>query len=176
MKRILFLLLPALWFSQDLKYAEQWNELDTLKAKEIANEIMSFRKQPVTLFRKVINEDDRVVRYIYYPNNLSKKEIQEDWKSWGYSCQQCETVDFRYYFRGRDNDLEIPGIFTLNFSYVSGSYLELYPWWEKHFAPGISKEDLIDKKHNDRYIRSYKPDIDIRFTKQLDSWDIKNVH
>lgn len=173
MKKLLLLLLPILGFSQDLQYAAKLNELDKSDLQTVANDITSGFDPPVKMYEQYVNYSNDLV-FTYYRIDLPQDVIAKDSKLT--YCKLCTEVVFDQYMKGSNSDLQIKGEEKFSFKYVSGKYLDLYPWWEKHFAPGISKEDLIDKNHNNRYIKNYKPDIDLRFTKQMDNWDIRNAY
>lgn len=175
-KIILLFFFPTVFFSQEINFVQRINSLDSIQIKVVADEIMSgFRNQPQFYIESNTKLNGHK-QLIYYDRSLSQKEIENDWKSYGIGCQLCKMVEFNFYFENSNKDLEIKGRKKFYLAYFSGPYLDLFPWWSKHFAPEITKEDLIEKEHAKRYIEDRSKNINIRFVKNLDEWEIRNIH
>lgn len=172
-KLLLFLLLPLLSFSQDMSYAESLNNLSWKQTKEVADDIVSTFTVPMKYYAKYTNYENNEV-LMYYPTDLPERTIKEDAEE--PYCKLCTQFVFEKFFKGANRDLEIEGTETYNFYYTSAKYLDLFPWWEKHFAKGVLKENLIDKEHEKRYVEDRAKRINIRFVKNTDVWEIRNLY
>lgn len=83
-------------------------------------------------------------------------------------------AEYRLKFRinvtiiGANKDLEIPGTPEYHFSYVSGQFLDLFPFWNTYIQPIGNIEELTTKgatfivKDNYRFV----------FSKNSDNWSI----
>lgn len=76
---------------------------------------------------------------------------------------------FQIVYKGENKDLEIVGVPEYRFSYVSGKYLDLFPFWQAHINPSEDKEALTSKKAT--YIN--KDNYTFSFSKSNDYWSIK---
>ena len=172
-KLLLFLLLPCLCFAQDMAYAESLNNLTWKQTQEVADDISSTFTVSIKYYGKYNDNQDMEV-LMYYPSDLPERIIKEDAEK--PYCELCTEFKFRKIHIGANSDLGIDGTLVYSLNYTSGKYLDLYAWWEKHFAPGISKADLIEDKSGKRYIEDRSKRINLRFTKQLNKWDIRNFN
>jgi len=167
---LLIILFSSFVFGQDLQYANHLNNLDYEQIKIVSDEIIAgFRGE--LKFIKSQNTKEGDITMIYYKSDITDKTIEEDLK-FGY-CNLCTEVVFKKYYNGSNRDLEITGQEQFNFVSVEGRYLDLYQWWIKHFAPTQTKESLLESK--ERYIQNYNPNVNIRFTKDGDIWEILNI-
>ncbi len=174
MKKLLLLLLfPALVFSQELQYAEFINNLTKNQVRQISDDIMSFYTVPQKYYASTKNRE-RQYFIVYYPADLPEDMIKEDLQNG--QCNLCNAVEFRKYVKGGNNDLGIEGVEVFQFKQVSGKYLDLVGWWQKHFAPKSTKESLLDKDISLRYIEDRNKNINLRFVKNFDEWEIKNAY
>ncbi|WP_234111485.1 hypothetical protein [Chryseobacterium sp. R2A-55] len=176
MKKLLliFLFISGFGFGQITEYAIKLNNLSSAEqAKEVADDIMNGFSSPRKFAEQYVNYEKYIV-FKYYDTAIPNEEIEKDMKLT--YCKLCDEVKFMRFFRGADKDLGIQGNETYSLKYVSGKYLDLFPWWEKHFAKGIGKEDLLDKESNKRYIEDRQKRINIRFVKNGDDWEIRNIH
>lgn len=165
-----FIFASGLNFAQTITFANSLNNLSKDQLKIISDDIISGYNY-VYNYKKTIDYNDGEVSLIYYNSDIKEKDILEDLKS-GF-CSLCTEVKFKKYFKGENSDLEIKGNETYSFYSVEGKYLDLSTWWIKHFAPSESKESLLNNTTK-RYIKT--PEINIRFTKNLDIWEIQNIH
>lgn len=171
MKRLLLLLLPTIAFSQNLDYARSLNSIRPAEIKTIADDIASTFSVPMQFYGtyKTIGNEQVLM---YYPADLPERVIKEDAEK--PSCELCTEFYFDGFDDGANKDLGVAGTKMYSFSHVYAKYLDLFPWWQKNFAPGVSKEDLLDKESDKRYIQKSNPNINIRFTKQMDDWEVRN--
>ena len=173
MKRILllFTLISGFVFSQDLKYAENLNNLSSDQLKDISEDIISGYSITQKYVKTITDEEGHSV-LVYYSSDIPEKTIQADLKT-NY-CTLCTNIKFKKYYKNSNSDLGIKGNEVYKFVSVEGKYLDLYKWWIKHFAPKESKESLLNS--NSRYLKSDTPNINLRFTKTLDIWEVMNIY
>ncbi|HCM34138.1 hypothetical protein [Chryseobacterium sp.] len=171
---LFFILLSGLVFGQECKcdsnFIKYFNEIKEDKIKSFSDDIISgFEKEQKYI--KILSNESGLLKVIYYDKDIPDTIVKNDIES-GF-CSLCTEVIFQKYFRGRNSDLNIKGEEYFNFISVEGKYLDLYKWWQKHFYPNLSKEEILftDKTH---YIKIDEPRINIRFTKTLDTWEIFN--
>ena len=172
-KLFFFLIIPVFSMAQNLSYVEYLNSLTFQQTKEVSDEIVSNFRVPMKYYGKITNSEKNEV-YIYYPNDTPEDVIKEDMID-NY-CTLCTEVEFTKIFKNANIDLEIPGTLFYSLHYVSAKYLDLFPWWEKHFATGSNKEDLLEKEYSKRYVEDRAKRINIRFVKNQDVWEIKNFY
>lgn len=174
MKKLLFfLLLPMLVFSQDMQYAASLNNLTKEQVREVSDDIMSTFSVPQKYYASTKNDQGNYFA-IYYPVDLPDRIIKEDFTNG--ICNLCNSVEFGKYMKGSNADLGIAGTETYKLQHISGKYLDLFGWWQKHFAPTSTKEKLLEKDRDLRYIEDRTKDINIRFVNNFDSWEIRNIH
>lgn len=172
---LLIVLAGSALFAQDLEYAAKLNSIDLDDLKPMATEIIGSLRgewEPASFYE---DPDASTLTVLFYPSDTTKEIREKDLKEWKQHCQLCSRLEFRAYHEGANSDLEIAGTKKYKFYKITGKYLDLFPWWEKHFATGISAEDLLDEKSAKRYIKNSNPDINIRFFKQQDEWQILNL-
>lgn len=139
---IIFLLFfSSVNFAQDLDFAQKLNKIDSSDLKSVATEIISsFRGdfKPKASFE---------VQYghivLFYPAGLTEEQVNNDLKRKQH-CELCHKLYFQSYYEGRNEALEIPGQIFYRFSEVKGKYLDLFPFWEKYFAPGSTPEKTVE--------------------------------
>lgn len=176
MKELLLFLffISSFVFSQeckcDPKFIRGLNEMKEDQVKSFSDDIISgFEKKQK--FVKIIENEPNLLQVVYYDEDIPDNVIEKDIEN-GY-CSLCTEVNFKRYYKGRNSDLNIKGEEFLNFVSVEGKYLDLYKWWQSHLYPTLSKEEILftDKIH---YLKIPESRIDIRFTKNLDTWEIIN--
>ena len=168
------LFISSFVFGQECKcdpnFTKSLNELKEDQIKSFSDDIISgFEKEQK--FINIISNQPDILKVIYYDSDISDKVVKNDIET-GY-CSLCTEVTFRRYFKGRNSDLNIKGVEYFNFVSIEGKYLDLFKWWQKHFYPNLSKEEILFSD-NVHYVKINEPKINIRFTKTLDTWEIFN--
>lgn len=170
--KLFFVLLGSFVLGQNLEYVQKMNNLSSVvEAKTISDDIANGFVSKQKYYARYTDFEGNLV-FLYYRADLPDDIIKEDAEK--QFCQLCTKYTFKKFYKDANKDLGIKGTETYKFLTVSGKYLDLYTWWEKHFANGVTKEDLIEKKHNYRYIQDTSKGVNIRFVKNMDEWEIRN--
>jgi hypothetical protein len=82
-------------------------------------------------------------------------------------------IIFKVYFEGQNKALEIPGIKTYRFYEVRGSYLDLFPTWQKVFRPDATLEKTVDDINSQELINR-PAHINFKLKGSDDQWHITN--
>src|SRR5690606_6655799 len=171
---LLIVLAGSALFAQDLEYAAKLNSIDLDDLKPMATEIIGSLRgewEPASFYE---DPDASTLTVLFYPSDTTKEIREKDLKEWKQHCQLCSRLEFRAYHEGANSDLEIAGTKKYKFYKITGKYLDLFPWWEKHFAPGSTPESLVEKNDGKRYID--KNGINIRFVEDLGDRVIINLY
>lgn len=168
---LLFVLISGFIFGQDLNYAESLNNLSVDQLRNVSQDILSGYRGVYKYNKTFVNYEGETV-LVYYSSDIPESDVLADSKK--QFCSLCTEFKFKKYIKNKNSDLEIKGFEAYKFVGVEGKYLDLYQWWIKHFASTETKESLLES--NKRYVKSYKPSVNIRFTKTLDTWEISNIY
>lgn len=170
---LLIALAGSALFSQNLEYAAKINSIDLDDLKPTATEIIGSLRgewEPASFYE---DTEASTLTVLFYSADIATDAREKDLKEWQQLCQLCSRLVFRTYYEGANSDLEIQGTKKYKFYKITGKYLDLFPWWEKHFAPGSTPESLVEKNDGKRYID--KNGINIRFVEDQGDWVIINL-
>jgi len=82
-------------------------------------------------------------------------------------------IIYNVYHEGENKALEIAGVKTYKFYEVWGSYLDLFPTWQKVFRPDVELEKTVDDYKSQELIN--RPEnINFKLKGSDDQWHITN--
>ncbi len=169
-KLLLFLLLPALFFSQNLELLQKINNSDSLFTRELAEKI--FEGYKILPERKIDKKRFRVY-YTLMPKNASDKDIADYME--GFSCNHCVSVTFDIRSKGANPDLNIEGVKYFIFKEAKGKFLDIFPFWQKEIQPDATP----DKTYETRPVYIYKnkeQDVWLNFSRtDSGTWILRNM-
>lgn len=181
MKKSLFIILSVLFITvnaqekfkpdidQCLKIKERISKLDSITARSFADSIAYYAKTEYLFYKVKVWDNRNLYQYLYIPSGLTKEEEQEQIE---FGCSKCMRVEFKLYFEGANEDLEIEGLPYLVFQEVRGKFLDLYPTWKREFLPSATEEQVLG---NFRYRIIYKGNNRLfEFSKYNGVWKIRN--
>ncbi|ROH98394.1 hypothetical protein EGI16_21400 [Chryseobacterium sp. G0240] len=171
---LFFILVSCSLFGQECKCEPEFiktiNEMSKEQILHFSDEIISgFEKKQKYI--KTISQEPNLIKIIYYENGIPDNIIATDLKD-GY-CSLCTELIFKKYYKGKNSDLNIIGQEFFSFVSAEGKYLDLYKWWQKKFYPNLSKEEILNNSKT-HYIKLPDIRLDLRFVKNLDTWEIQN--
>lgn len=82
-------------------------------------------------------------------------------------------IIYNVYHKGENKALEIPGVKTYKFYEVWGSYLDLFPTWQKVFRPDANLEKTVDD-YNSQELINRGENINFKLKGSDDQWHIRN--
>lgn len=161
--------------AQDMEYAKSLNSINPDNLMSFAQEMMSSFKDEYEVigYKDMVSSRVRVVVGVstIIPKESREKYYQEN----GIYCDLCQRIEFNWRNVGEDRDLGIKGVKTYYLYQMSGKFLNLGSWWQKHFAPDKTLEQIRDT-YNFRAINSYSDKVNIRLQKSGDDWTVTNVN
>lgn len=117
------------------------------EAKQFADSLALSANHSFEFFKLKVN--DRSIKFYYCPSEISDKEIEK--KINNLEPLETITVLFEIYQKGENKDLEIEGKKTYRFVSAEGKFLNLFPFWKKHFVPQANEQN-----YKDYQMREYK--------------------
>jgi hypothetical protein len=160
---LLFFMFYGLAQAQDYAYIKSLDSLNNESARAFADQVVVDSKTKYEFLR--IDETTKSRENSYEVVYIPIDAINKDKKAKPFvSCDECLRVKFIIYFSGKNEDLEMPGVKTLGFSEVIGSYMDLFPVWKKIFNPKADLEKALDSIRSRELINA-KPRLDYRFYK-----------
>lgn len=122
--------------------------LDTIAAKQLAVDMTKLLRVEYKFYKTKISTSQQNYRYYFIPAVLTPEQ-QKHLKLYG-TLKEMIKIDFRSFMIGSNEDLEITGILKLQFKYIEGKFLDVFPIWEKYFLNGTTKEKVLNYK--DQYL------------------------
>jgi len=170
-KALLFLFVSSLSFAQDMELLSKFKTSDSLDISKIAETVFEdFKILPKTKSQIESKFDTNLYTYVL-KKNPTQKEI-EDYVN-GNGCKDCVSLKFHYAYEGGNRHLNIPGTKYYTFDYAVGTFLTIFPFWQKHIEPNATtsvtwKESPYYTYENDLLKLILRPERDSKF------WIIKN--
>lgn len=149
---LLFSLLATLTINaQDVEYMRKIRNLDENGVIETAKEISALTRGDFVLVDTKEYEKGYLVRFVKEGVSYDKNT-----GTYGLSLDDYFDVVYEKFYEGQNKALEIEGIKKFRFSVVVYNYLDLFPYWQKYFAPSATTETTI--KSIDLQRSEYKND------------------
>lgn len=151
MKRLLLLLLALVsfvGFAQDVEYMKKIRSLDEQGAIDVATEIASMTRGDFELDLSKETKQGYFVRFL--TKGIDKDVVLASPEKYP---DDIIKVYFERFKQGDNKALEIEGTTQYNLHSVRFNYLDLFPYWQKYFAPNATLEDTIEdyKLQESRY-------------------------
>lgn len=177
MKKLLLLtalILGMICQAQDIAYLQNLKALPTeADALNIANELAAQSATKLRLYKSKDTTTQKNLRLEYVPEELTDKDIELR----NYTEAQklnFITIDFVYYYQGENKDIEIKGVKYYRLSTVYAKYLNLFPYWKKHFNPTADVEKTLTDYKSQR-IKDATAKIYYYIQKSGDVWVFHNM-
>lgn len=108
---------------------------------------------------------------IYTPEGMPEFQKKEEDIN-GY--KNCLVVKFYEWNKNENKDLELKGEKVYTFQSVTGSYLDLFGFWNNTFYPSSTKEEVLQQYKFKEY--RLNKDIKFNFRKDNDKWTISKSY
>lgn len=151
MKRLLLLLLALVsfvGFAQDVEYMKKIRSLDEQGAIDVATEISSMTRGDFELDLSKETKQGYFVRFL--TKGIDKDVVLASPEKYP---DDIFKVSFMKFKQGENKALEIEGTTVYRLNTVEFNYLDLFPYWQKYFAPNATLEGTIEdyKSQESRY-------------------------
>lgn len=166
--RFLTFLLLCTSFTFQAQDTYKANDLDSITARQFANTIVASAKTQYEFLKLKKRAKRQTLTYYYIDASLSPEEKAEQ-KEMG--CRDCMKINFKTYTVGANADMQEPGASKIKFINVSGSFLDLFPTWQREFLQTATKENVLNYK--DRAVKKDGFSL-FRFSKINGIWEIRN--
>lgn len=167
------MLFSSLSFSQDLEYAKKINYIDPDDVVEVANDILSNFREGYEIMGFIDSRHSPTRTVIAVSHVIPEAQRKKYYEENGRFCDLCQTIDFGWVFIGADKDLEIEGAKKFRLKSINAKFLDLAKWWQKHFTPNNSFEEIRDS-YSLQDVKNSKENIHIRLRKDGDAWEVRN--
>lgn len=165
MKTIILLLIPFISVCQTTEIIFN----STTEARVFADSLIALSSDKHTFLKDKIDEKKYNFRIWYIPENLTVDEVAQQKDN---GCEKCAKIDFTIQHIGANADLKQAGIIKYRFTNFSGTYLTVYPAWQRYF----NAEADIEKTNMDYFKTNAAFDNGIRIQKHMNSWRIFNYN
>lgn len=178
MKKIIVLstlLVAIIMNAQNMEYAKSLNSIDPDNLMSLAQEIMSDFKDEFEVIGYKDRQYDRVRVVVGISTIIPKESREKYFQENGIYCDLCQRIEFKWRNVGEDLDFGIKGEKKYHLYKISGKFLNLSNWWQKHFAPNKTLEQIRDT-YNDRAINSINDGVNIRLQRSGGDWTVTNLN
>jgi len=176
MKKLLLfagLLICMFASAQDIGYLQKLKALPSeTDALSVANEIAMLSTHKLRLYKTKDTPSQKNLRYVFVPADLMDKDVE----SRKYSNAQAANfivIDFTYFNEGENKDLEKQGVKMFRLSTIESKYLNIFPFWKKHFKSDADVEHTIDD-YKSQHLKDYQNNLNFYIHKDGDSWTLRN--
>lgn len=144
-------------FSQENTIKNRIDNFDSITAPVFADSIAYSAKTPYEFLKRQTTRSRNELIYVYIPSNLTDQERKDQLDL---NCDKCMRVNFDVYAQ------------RLVFRNVQGSFLDLYPTWQREFFAEATPEQTIDDIKFRMVFKGNKTLF--AFREEHDYWEIRN--
>lgn len=147
MKKIIILICLICFntYAQDVAFFTKIRNLDDAGVENLAIEIADMTRNKFKIAKKDETESELVITLV--KSDLSNEDVKKALEGTYPNPDVVFDVVFEKFMEGQNKALEIKGVKKYKFYGVIYNYLDLFPFWQKYFAPDATKElTLTDLK------------------------------
>ncbi|AWG26291.1 hypothetical protein [Flavobacterium kingsejongi] len=167
MKKLFVLLLffmPMVSQAQDYDFITPLHKSNAEKARTIAD-LIAGNARTKYVFNKVLTDPKtQQASFLYYPENVTEAQIKS----------KKATKLLRVDFWAKENP-ESPGEVVFRFKEATGSYMDLFPTWQRYFNM-MADENNLPFDYNGKGLVDFTKKIEFRFQKAdfSSEWKLTN--